>query len=303
MGIVPEIPSDLIGKIFAFTCAFLWASAVILFKKSEKEFGAFGLNLFKTIIAAIFFFPLLWIFEISLFPEGALLKDYMILIVSGTIGIAIADSLFFKALRLLGAGLTAIVDCLYSPVVLLLSFLFLYEAISFKEVAGGLLVVAAVLIATLKVESEGRSNRDILFGILLGTSAMVAMGISIILMKPVLDKNSVLWVTQVRLVAGSIGLLLYLYFRKDKKHIISTLVNIKNWKFALPGSILGSFIAMILWIAAFKLTSVSSAAILNQTNTIFIVVFASLILKEKFTIRRFAATLLGMGGSIIVMLG
>lgn len=299
---MPEISLDLTGKILAFTCAILWASAVILFKKSENEFGAFGLNLFKTIIATILFFPLLWLLDISFFPEGVAFKEYLILVISGTIGIALADSLFFKALRLLGAGLTAIVDCLYSPVVLILSFVFLYEAISLKEIAGGLLVIAAVLIATLKIEVEGRSPREILFGIFMGASAMVTMGISIILMKPILDKNSIFWVTQVRLVAGSIALLIYLYFRKDRNHIISTLVNIKNWKFAFPGAILGNFLAMTLWIAAFKLTSVSSAAILNQTNTVFIVIFASLILKESFTLRRFAAMILGVGGSVIVML-
>jgi drug/metabolite transporter (DMT)-like permease len=181
--------------------------------------------------------------------------------------------------------------------------MFLYEAITFQEIAGGLLVVTAILIATLKVKVEDKTPREIILGIFLGASAMVTMGISIILMKPVLDKNSILWVTQVRLVAGSIALLTYLYFRKDRDQIISTLVNIKNWKFAFPGAILGNFISMTLWIAAFKLTSVSTAAILNQTNTIFIVVFASLFLKERFTLRRFVAVVLGMGGSIIVMLG
>jgi drug/metabolite transporter (DMT)-like permease len=56
-------------------------------------------------------------------------------------------------------------------------------------------------------------------------------------------------------------------------------------------------------VSAFKLTDVNSAAILNQTNTIFVVIFASLILKEPFTLRRLMATILAMTGSVMVLLG
>ena len=41
--------------------------------------------------------------------------DYLLVLVSGALGIGIADTLFFKCLNTLGAGLTAIIDCLYSP--------------------------------------------------------------------------------------------------------------------------------------------------------------------------------------------
>jgi drug/metabolite transporter (DMT)-like permease len=60
---------------------------------------------------------------------------------------------------------------------------------------------------------------------------------------------------------------------------------------------------MTLWVAAFKYTSVNSAAILNQTSTIFIVILAAIFLKERFTRRLFIATILAIAGSILVLLG
>ena len=60
---------------------------------------------------------------------------------------------------------------------------------------------------------------------------------------------------------------------------------------------------MTLWVGAFKFTAVNSAAVLNQTNTVFVVVLASVFLKETFTRRRLLATILAVAGSLLVLLG
>ena len=60
---------------------------------------------------------------------------------------------------------------------------------------------------------------------------------------------------------------------------------------------------MILWIAAFKLTDMASAAVLNQMSTVFIVILASLLLGEPLTARRITAAAVAVAGSIIVILG
>ncbi len=304
MGLIESMfTPDMLGKIFAFLCALLWALAVILFKKSGEKMKPLSLNLYKSLVSTLLLLPMLLITGVELLPDGLITRDYLILIVSGILGIAISDTLFFKSLNLLGAGLTAIVDCLYSPIIILLSFIILLNPVSFMELLGGLLVISAILVATLKLKDQERSNRDLLFGFLYGASAMAVMGFSVIIMKPVLDRASILWVTEIRLIAGTIFLTFMLLFKKDRKELFVSLIKRSNFKYAFPATILGSFFALILWVSAFKMTSVNSAAILNQTNTIFIVLFASLFLKEKFTIRRMMATILGMGGSVVVLLG
>jgi drug/metabolite transporter (DMT)-like permease len=59
------------------------------------------------------------------------------------VGIALSDTFFFQCLNLLGASLTAVVDCLYSPFVILFSFLFLGERLSFRQILGGLIPSAS----------------------------------------------------------------------------------------------------------------------------------------------------------------
>ena len=60
---------------------------------------------------------------------------------------------------------------------------------------------------------------------------------------------------------------------------------------------------MTIWVAAFKYTSVSSAAILNQTSTIFVVILAAWVLRETFTRRRLIGTVLAFSGALLVLVG
>ena len=222
-------------------------------------------------------------------------------VLSGILGIALADSLFFKCLNLLGAGLTAIVECMYSPMVILLSWMILMDKLSTRQIAGGVLVVLAVLVATLKTKNQNQKIPKIFMGILVGASAMFTMALSIILMKPVLAKTSVFWVTELRLLSALIILVVFSILKNEHIQFLNLFKKKKHWRYAFPGTILGNFLAMTCWVAGFQLTEVSSAAILNQTNTIFLVILSSLILGEPFTIRRLMATVMAMAGSILVL--
>ena len=70
--------------------------------------------------------------------------DYWMLLVSGALGIGISDTFFFMSLNRLGAALSAIVDCLYSPFIIGLSVLWLGESLSVIQILGVVMIVSAV---------------------------------------------------------------------------------------------------------------------------------------------------------------
>jgi len=72
---------------------------------------------------------------------------------------------------------------------------------------------------------------------------------------------------------------------------------------SIPGSVLGGYVALTLWIAGYKYTDASVASILNRTNTIFAMILAAIFLKEAFTRRKIVAVILAMGGIALVFLG
>jgi len=286
----------------AISCAMLWGLAIAYFKKSEEIMSPMVLTLYKSLISSLLFLPIMMLIDPVPGGSSLLTTDVFILCLSGILGISLADSLIFKCLHSLGAGLFGVVDCLYSPILILFSCVLLSTPLTTPEIIGSCLVISAVLMATLKTGNSSEDHPHLWSGIMYGAMGMCLMAVSIILMKPVLDDVSVWWVTGIRLISSTLVLFVMVYYAGKWKQFRGVLWNKKVLKHALPGTLLGNFLAMTLWIAAFKYTDVHSAAILNQTSTIFIVLFASLILKEPFTKRRLGATLLAFSGAMIVIL-
>ena len=132
---------------------------------------------------------------------------------------------------------------------------------------------------------------------------MAVMGVSISLMQPVLNRASLWVVTELRVLAALAVLTPMMLLRRDRRELFASLVGDGAWRHAWPGSFLGNVLAMTIWVAAFKYTSVNSAAILNQTNTIWVVLLATWVLKEVFTGRRLLGTALAFSGAILVLVG
>ncbi len=292
---------DLLGKFLALTCALLWAIAVILFKRAGESIRPLSLNWYKTALTAILLLPVL-LFQ----GAGGLSRaDLWAVLASGVLGIAVSDTLFFIALDRLGASLAAIVDCSYAPFVMIAAWIMLGQAPSLTQIGGGLCVMAAVLVVAF---DQGPAHlladrRRLVIGFSAGIAAMAFMGVSISLMQPILQRASLWVVTELRVLAALAVLTPMMLLRRDRKVLFASLVGHGAWRHALPGAFLGNVLAMTLWVAAFKYTSVNSAAILNQTNTIFVVLLATWLLKEVFTRRRLIGTVLAFSGAVMVLVG
>lgn len=296
------MPLDLMGKILALLCAVSWAAAVIFFKLAGDNIRPLALNLYKTALTVTLLLPFLLLLGVPLRPQALGLGDALAVAASGILGIAVADTLFFACLNRLGAGTTAIVDALYVPFVMTASWLALGETPRPEQVGGALLVIAAILVAAYRRDGQGPTGRR-LAGFFFGIGAMALMAASIVLMRPALERAHVFWVTEVRMLAALLVLLAMFAVQKGRRGLLAPLWRRGSRGYALWGALLGNLISMTMWIAAFKFTTVNSAAILNQTNTVFVVVLAALFLREPFDLRRILATLLAVAGSVLILVG
>ncbi len=291
-----------LGETFALVTALAWGMAVILFKKSGESVHPIALNTYKNILAFSLFFITMLIMGESLIRPGPA-KDYWLLILSGALGIGIADTLFFKCLNLIGAGMTAIVDCLYSPFIISLSILWLGESFTFIQVVGVVLVLSAVLAATHKKGRGKISRRDFLLGLLYGVLAMGTNAVGIVMIKPLLEQSPLLWATEIRLIGGLIILLIVFLFHPQRKKIAFSAIGGKGWLYTLSGSFLGAYVAMILWLAGMKYAQASTAAALNQTSNIFIFILAAIFLKEPLNIIKSVSIVLAVIGVLLITFG
>ncbi|MEJ2109328.1 MAG: DMT family transporter [Acidobacteriota bacterium] len=295
-----EIPY--LGETLALTTAVVWSFAIILFKKSGETVNPLGLNLFKNTLTMLMVPPTMLLFGRELFLPAPL-SDYVLLMISGVLGIGIADTLFFKSLNLLGAARSAIVDCLYSPFIILPSIFWLGERLTLIQAGGVLLILSAVLTIGREKGLVEITRRQLIIGILLGAAAMFTMGISVVMIKPILERSPVLWAIEVRLVGAAVSLFVLLGCHPRRKAVVRSCLDLRSWKYMVPGSILGTYIALMLWIGGMKYAPASIASALNQTNNIFVFILAALFLKERITIYKIAGIVMAVIGVFLVVLG
>lgn len=289
------------GELLALGTAVIWSFAVILFKKSGETVHPLGLNLFKNTLTMLLIPPTMLLIGRKLLLSAPM-ADYALLMLSGVLGIGIADTLFFKSLNLLGAARSAIVDCLYSPVIILLSIFWLGERLTLIQAAGAVLIVSAILVTGREKGLVEITRRQLVAGILLGTAAMVTMGAGIVIIKPILERSPVLWAIEIRLIGAAFSLLLILGVHPDRREVVRSVMEVKSWKYMIPGSILGTYIALMFWIGGMKYAPASIASALNQTSNIFVFILAALFLNETITRYKVAGIVMAVCGVFLVIL-
>ncbi|MGB3342107.1 MAG: DMT family transporter [bacterium] len=287
------------GEALSLLSAGLWALAVIFFRKSGEKVHPLALNTFKNLMAFILFIPTIWIFrETLLYP--APLNTYLLLILSGVVGIAIGDSLLFASLNKLGAGLTGIVVCMYSPFIICLSVLFLGETLTIWQILGAILIIAAVMIATIEKQKRIFDKKQLLIGILFGILASAGMAVGVLIMKPIINETPLLWATEIRLLGGIIALGFLFLFYPRRRLLTDSLLTTNKWPYTISGSLIGAYLAMAVWLGGMKYTQASVASALNQTSTIFIFIFAGIILKEPLNLKHVVSIIVAFTGTLLV---
>jgi drug/metabolite transporter (DMT)-like permease len=290
--------SHSLGEILALASGIVWAVAVILFRIGGRSIHPIGLNLAKTVLALVAMVPTLLVLGEPLVPSVPASTTGLLLL-SGILGIAVSDTLFFHALNRLGASLTAIVDCFYSPFVIALSFALLGERLSTWQLVGAALVVSAVLTLSKEGQVEKLDRKDLVLGILYGVLAMFFVAFGIVMIKPILGSVSIFWGTFVRLAGGAAALGVLVPFLRNRRAVLAPLAELRNWKILVPAAFFGSYLSLVLWMGGMKYAKASVAAVLNQLNTIFIVIIAAVFLKERLTGWKIVAVVLAFVGAYL----
>lgn len=98
-------------------------------------------------------------------------------------------------------------------------------------------------------------------------------------------------------------MLLYIVARGKIRETISSISRRDHpWSLIVIASVMGSYLAMLFWLAGFKYADASVASILNETANIFIVLMAWLFLKEGLAKRKLVGVIMTFVG-VLVFLG
>ena len=295
----------LLGEILSLGSAMTWGISVSLFKIIGNSVSPYILNPLKNTIGTILFvLTTLLISDISA-VNSLSTNETLILALSGIIGITIADVLFLISLNILGTSKSAIINTIYSPMVIMLAYFILDESLTFADIVGGLMILLSILYLSFNQEKSNISNLN--KGLIIGILAYSLMALGIIIVKPILNRfsNSIemqLWIIIFRLIPGTLLSYVTMSFMMKKKEIILQLSNKKIWPIILLGSFLGTYVGFAMWVIGMAKTSASIASILNQTSTIFIAFFGWLILKETFSRKMMICFFISIIGAFIIII-
>lgn len=288
-----------LGEFYSVLAALVWAVSVVLFRLSGRTLRPLALNFFKNIVATLMLGATLVVLRVE-FVRDVPAVDYVLLVLSGIVGIAAADTLFFKSLNLLGAGLSQIVTLSYGPFVILFTFVFIGERLTPGDFAGAALIMLGIFLTAGHDPPLGSTKADLHKGIGFATLSVALMALGVTIAKPVLNRSPVLWATSIRLAGGVAALVVLTIVSPRQRDLWKTLRPSRTWRVSVPAAVLGAYVAMVIWIAGMKFTQASTASILNQTSAVFVLPVAALILKEKITLRKAGAVAAAIAGVALV---
>ncbi|MEQ1569732.1 MAG: DMT family transporter [Myxococcota bacterium] len=289
------------GEISALLAPLCWAVAVILYRRSVGV-SALSMNLFKNALAVVLLGFTVWALGVP-FPADRSWTDWLRLVASGVLGLAVADTLLFEGLRRVGAARVALVDTVYAPLMVVLSWAFLGERPSGSFLIGAAAVVVGVTLATVDVRAAfAAGERQIVIGMTFALGAIVGTVFGVLLAKPVLEESDLFEVTLTRLVAGNVALALFVTARGGWREASVAFRPAPVWKTLVPGAVIGTYLSLVFWLGGFKWGDASVAAVLNQMATVYILALARIVLGETLEPRQVGGALVAAGGALFIVL-
>ncbi|MEL1266170.1 DMT family transporter [Pseudoxanthomonas putridarboris] len=290
-----------IGETLALGSAAAWAVGVILARQLGAYLPPLALNLLKNALVLCVLAPAVLVLHAGQWPAVPA-RDLAIVLASGIVGIALADTLYFRALNELGAGRMGIIGNLYSPLVLLLGFVFLDERLGAAQWLGFGLVGLGVLLVSRPPGEWETHPRHTVRGIVIGMLAIALMAVAVVMVKRILEAQPLLWVTMIRLAGAVAGLLALAAWPAMRARMRFDPGRVP-WQRLVLAALIGQGLSMVFWLGGYKYTSASVAAILNESASVFLVVLAALWLREPLGRRAFAGVLLTFSGIACMLLG
>ena len=143
----------MIGILSAFGATLSWTYACSIWRAQTHIYKPIEINFLKNIIAFIIFSPFFLIFNYSTHY-----KYFLILLLSGVIGIGLGDTFYLKSLNLIGTRKTLSIEALSPLIAAITGTLFIDDHLNIKAWMG-IVIVSGALVKIIRTKNYLR-NKD-----------------------------------------------------------------------------------------------------------------------------------------------
>jgi drug/metabolite transporter (DMT)-like permease len=287
------------GELAAGTAAAIWAGSAIFYGQIGRQVAPLTLNLTKGLLA-IGYLALTMVLTGDSFQLPG--QAVGLLSLSGWVGIALGDTVFFAALNRIGARLTLLINTLSPVATALLADLLLGEKLRPLSYLGICIAVAGVagVIADRQREPQAETHQYWL-GINCAVVSALANSIASVLSRQAMSLQdlSPVATTFWRLLAGTIGIgLLLLLQRQSLRPQLGTRV----WGQLGFVAFFSTYLGISLQQTALKFTAAGVAQTIGATSPLFVLAIDRW-RGEKIGWRSLGYALLSIGGISLLFWG
>ena len=201
----------MIGFFAAISAVFFWTFSCSIWRKESENLLPRQINIYKNVLASILFLPVVlsinWLSDIN---------SIAFLTISGIVGIAIGDTLYINALKIIGTRKTLSFEALTPIIATMLGTLSINEIYSQKVWIGSSIVSFSLwMIVRQNTNKKSYSEEKKIFGILCAMGSVICAVSAALISRIILINSSLtpIQTTEIRLLSASI--FLYLIFKKD----------------------------------------------------------------------------------------
>lgn len=265
----------------------------MLLKPYAEQFPALTLTFTKGVVAVVVLGAAVFFSGWPAVSVGA----FWILFASGALGIGVADTLFFRALRELSPHSVVQLMLLGQVATIAMAVVFLGELLISLEWIG----VGLVTLGVWVVLSDGRqvsASGPRPLAVFYGLASVLAMAASVTIAKGALDTVDPLAATLIRIVGGMASVVLIVsVFSRTKERRFRFFWT--DWRTAAKFSAIAAFITFggfFLSLLALKYARLAIANTLLSTEPLFVLLIAAVFLKERLEARRVIGSLISLAG-------
>jgi drug/metabolite transporter (DMT)-like permease len=295
--------TNALGAIAALGSAASWAIGAFLFKALGEVLSPLAMTLSKGVCSLMLLGAAMLFLGVTPMDSRAL----ALLAASGVIGIAVGDTLFFRALQGLGAQPLLVLMVVGQVLTVGLAVLFLREALNVATAIGIALVLAGVVIVIRATTTDGGQTTK-LQGVVYGLLAVSCMAVATVLAKEGLGPNDgeikesfvrdSIQETFVRMLAGTLGVFGYGVATRQVTGWVKPFREMRlvgRFVMAVAAITFGGF---WLGMVALKHTTVAVASTLTSTEPAFGLLIGALVLRVKVPAQAVVGTALALMGVV-----
>ena len=287
-----------LGETISLVVAFSWTITALCSEVASKRLGALQLNVIRMLLSLLLLGATLWVFTGFPLPLYADAAAWTWLLLSGLVGYVFGDYCLFNSYVLIGSRFGQLFMTLAPPTAAFASWILLGEHLHLQAWLGMAITLLGIGMSVLNKGSKESHHKVELKlpvkGVLFGIGAGVGQGLGLVLSKvgmtyyeagvpegmDAVDDLLPFASTFIRAIAGSMGFLFVVAWRKEFFTLPIALKDKPGMKAAIGATLTGPFIGVSLSLMAVQYTEAGIASTLMALVPVLIIWPAHVLFKQ-----------------------